>query len=116
MIIKTKIKSQSFGLPSRFQVRSLPHWSPSELPLLCVYVNHYLRCSQHNGTSWEQSLCDAGSAAAKTQNQAEEEETKGASDLLRLLSLCKRGKASSGFKYDILGKESKTKAEQTQKL
>lgn len=31
-----------------------------KLPLLCVCVNHYLRCSQHNGTSWEYGLCDAG--------------------------------------------------------
>ncbi len=31
-----------------------------ELPLLCVCVNHYLRCSQHNGTSWASGLCDAG--------------------------------------------------------
>lgn len=31
-----------------------------QLLLLCVCVNHYLRCSQHNGTSWENGLCDAG--------------------------------------------------------
>jgi len=31
-----------------------------KLPLLRVCVNHYLRCSQHNGTSGEYGLCDAG--------------------------------------------------------
>lgn len=30
------------------------------LPLLCVCVNHYLRCLQLNGTSWQCGLCDAG--------------------------------------------------------
>ena len=43
----------------------------AELPLLCVCVNHYLRCSQHNGTSWEYGLCDAGGRCC--QNTAERE-------------------------------------------
>ena len=48
-----------------------------KLPLLCVCVNHYLRCSQHNGTSWEYGLCDAGERCCQNTGLKERQSQRG---------------------------------------
>ena len=48
-----------------------------KLPLLCVCVNHYLRCSQNNGTSWEYGLCDAGERCCQNTELKERQSREG---------------------------------------